>query len=241
MIALYIILGIIAAIVLLFCVKIGVELRYEDDFEVFLRVLGLRFRLLPAKEKKPKKEKPKKEKPKEEEEKEEEKPEEQAEEKPQGENLVMRFYHEQGFDGTMQFLADVLAALNTMLGDIFKRSFVIEKLMLRLRVSRSDAAETALAFGKTCAAVYPALGYICTNLYVRQYDADIQADYLANKSTAAVWFILSVRPIRLTNALVRFAFRAVAAFLKTRVRAFKRKKQKKQQQKQLSIERNVQS
>ncbi len=238
MIALYIILGIIAAIVLLFCVKLSVELRYEDDFEVFLRVLGLRFRLLPPGEKKPKKEKPKKEKP--EEVKEEEKPEEAAEEKPQGESFVMRFYHEQGFDGTMQFLADVLAALNTMLGDIFKRSFVLERLMLRMRVSRSDAAETALAFGKTCAAVYPALGYICTTLKVRKYDADIQADYLANKSTAALWFILSVRPIKLTNALVRFAFRAVVAFLKTRVRASKRKKQQKQQ-KQLSIERNVQT
>ncbi len=230
MIALYIILGIIAAIVLLFCVKIGVELRYEDDFEVFLRVLGLRIRLLPAKEKKPKKEKPKKEKPAR-----EEKPEEEPkEEEPKGENIVMRFYHEQGFDGTMRFLADVLAALNTMLGDIFKRSFVLEKLMLRLRVSKRDAAETALAFGKTCAAVYPALGYICTNLTVRKYDADIQADYLANKSTAALWFILSVRPIKLTNALMRFVFRGLIAFLKTRVRAFKRKKQ-------LSIERNVQS
>ena len=231
MIALYIILGIIAAIVLLFCVKISVELRYEDDFEVSVHVLGLRFRLLPAKEKKPKKpkkekpEKPKKEKP------EEEKPQE---DKPKGESFVMRFYHEQGFDGTMQFLADVLSALNTLLGDLFKRSFVLEKLMLRLRVSKGDAAETALAFGKTCAAVYPALGYICTNLYVRKYDADIQADYLASKSTAALWFILSVRPIKLTNALMRFVFRDLFAFLKTRVRASKRKKQ-------LSIERNVQS
>ncbi len=232
MIALYIILGIIAAIVLLFCVKLSVELRYEDEFEVNLLVLGLRFRLLPAGEKKPKKEKPKKEKP--EEEKEEEKPEEPKEEEPKGENIIMRFYHEQGFDGTMQFLADVLSALNTMLGDIFKRSFVLEKLMLRLRVSKGDAAETALAFGKTCAAVYPALGYICTNLTVRKYDADVRADYLANKSTAAVWFILSVRPIKLTNALMRFVFRGLFAFLKTRVRAFKRKKQ-------LSIERNVQS
>ena len=233
MIALYIILGIIAAIVLLFCVKLSIELRYEDDFEVFLRVLGLRFRLLPAREKKPKKEKPKKKKP-EKEKKEETEPEKPAEEKPKGESFVMRFYHEQGFDGTIQFLSDVLAALNTMLGDIFKRSFVLEKLMLRMRVSRPDAAETALAFGKTCAAVYPALGYICTNLTVRKYDADIQADYLANKSTAAIWFILSVRPIKLTNALVRFACRAVVAFVKTRIRASKRKKQ-------LSIERNVQS
>lgn len=235
MIALYIILGIIAAIVLLFCVKIGVELRYENEFEVFLRVLGLHFRLVPAKEKKPKKEKAKKEKAKEEKPEEEKaEPEKPAEEEPKGENFVMRFYHEQGFDGTMQFLADVLAALNTLLGDIFRRSFVLERLMLRLRVSKDDAAETALAYGKTCAAVYPALGIICTSLRVRKYDADIQADYLANKSTAAVWVIVSVRPIKLTNAVVRFAFRAGVAFLKTRFRASKRKKE-------LSKERTVQS
>ncbi|MBQ7540879.1 MAG: hypothetical protein IJT44_01135 [Clostridia bacterium] len=231
MIALYIILGIVAAITLLFCVKISVELRYEDDFNVFVKVLFIKIRLLPAKEKKPKKEKPPKEE-KEEEKKEE--PEKEKEEKPKGESLIMRFYHEQGFDGTMQFLADVLAALNTLLGDFFKRSFVLEKLMLRLRVSKGDAAETALAFGKTCAAVYPALGYICTNLRVRQYDADVQADYLAQQSSAAVWFILSIRPIKLTNALVRFVFRGVVAFLKTRIRARKRKKE-------LSIERTGES
>ena len=39
--------------------------------------------------------------------------------------------------------------------------------------------------------------------------------------------------LKLTNALMRFVFRGLIAFLKTRVRAFKRKKQ-------LSIERNVQ-
>ena len=234
MIALYIILGIIAAITLLFCVKISVELRYEDDFDVFVKVLFIKIRLLPAGEKKPKKEKkPKEEKPKEEK-KEEEEPKEEKPAAPKGENILKRFYHQQGFEGVMLFLADVLAAMNTFFGDICKRSFVLEKLMLRLRVSRGDAAETAIAFGKTCAAVYPALGYICTNLRVRQYDADVQADYLAGQSSAAVWFILSVRPIKLTNALMRFVFRGAAAFLRTRKRARKRKKE-------LSVERNVES
>lgn len=230
MIVLYILLGLIALIVLLFSVKISVELAYEDTFEVWLQVLFIKYRLLPGHEKK----KAKKEKKPEEEKPEEEKPpEEPKEEGGQGDNFVVKFYKEQGFDGTIRFIGDVLRALNTMLGDVFKRSFVVEKLFLRLVVTKPDAAETALAYGKTCAAVYPALGYICSQLIVRKYDADIRPDYLAKESTAAMRFRISLRPIKITNALVRFAFRAVIAFLKAKRRASVRKKTQT-----LPIERN---
>lgn len=231
MIVLYVLLGIIAAIVLLFCVKITVELRYEDTFEVDLRVLFIKIKLLPAKPKKPKKEK----QPKAEEKPKEEKPKEEKpkEKKPKGDNFVMRFYHEQGFDGVIQFLSDILHALNTMFGDIFKRSFVVEKLFLHMCVGKSDAAQTALTYGKTCTAVYPALGYLCNTLRVRKYDADITADYLAGKSTASLIMAVSVRPIKLTNTLVRFAFRAVVSYIKAKKRA------KKKKQQPVTIERNV--
>ena len=221
MVVLYILLGIIAAVVLLFCVKITVEFRYEEAASAEVRVLFVRIPLMPREEKpkKPKKEKPKKE-PEKEEEPKEEKP---KEEKKQGESFVQRFFREQGFSGVMLFLRDILAALNTMLGDIFKRSFVVEKLFLHITVSKSDAAETAIAYGKTCAAVYPALGCMCTHLRVRQYDAVVAPDYLANGSTGQMVFAISVRPIKLTNALVRFAFRALIAFLKAKKRASKTK------------------
>ena len=55
MVVLYILLGIIAAIVLLFCVKITVELQYSETFTLDLKVLFIKLRLLPAK---PKKKKP---------------------------------------------------------------------------------------------------------------------------------------------------------------------------------------
>ena len=230
MIVLYILLGLIALIVLLFSVKISVELFYEDTFEVWVQVLFIKYRLLPGHESK----KPKKEKKPEEEEPEEEKPPEEKKEESTGDNFVVRFYKEQGFDGTIRFIGDVLHALNTMLGDILKRSFVVEKLFLRLVVAKQDAAQTALTYGKTCAAVYPALGYICSQLIVRRYDADIRPDYLANESSAAMRFRISLRPIKITNALVRFAFRALIAFLKAKRRASVKKKKMKS----VPIERN---
>ena len=232
MVVLYVLLGIIAAIVLLFCVKITVEFRYEERATLFVRVLFIKLQLIPKSEK-PKKEK--KEKKKEEPPPEEEKKEEPKAEKPKGDSFIKRFYREQGFSGIMQFLGDLLSALSTMFGDIFKRSFVMEKIFLRIRVHKADAAQTAVAYGKTCAAVYPALGYICTQFRVRQYDADIAADYLSSESTGQMVFAISVRPIKLTNALVRFAFRALIAFLKTKKRASERKKAEQS----VAIERNV--
>ena len=232
MVVLYVLLGIIAAIVLLFCVKITVEFRYEERAALSVQVLFIKLHLFPKpdKPKKEKKEKPKKEPPPE-----EEKAEEPKDDAPKGDSFIKRFYQEQGFSGVMQFLGDVLSALGTMFGDILKRSFVVQKLFLRIRVSKPDAAQTAISYGKTCAAVYPALGYLCTQMRVRQYDADVAADYLASGSTAQMVFAVSVRPIKLTNALVRFAFRAVIAFLKAKRRASKRKKAEQS----VSIERNV--
>ena len=120
MTALYIILAVILFFVLVFSVKISAELIYDTDFKVTLKILFLKIPLLPSKEKKekkPKKEKPKKEKPK------EEPPGEQpaAENAPKKENFVMKFYHDQGFDGTVTFIKDVLGILNTFLGDLFRR------------------------------------------------------------------------------------------------------------------------
>lgn len=232
MIVLYVLLGIIAAIVLLFSVKISVDLQYSETFDLFLKVLFIKIRLLPAKPKKAKpKEEPKEEEPPPEEPKEEEEP---KKDEPKGENFVMKFYHEQGFDGVIQFLADILSALNTMMGDIFKRSFVVEKLYLDMQVTKKDAAETALAYGKTCAAVFPALGYMCNEMRVRRYSANIYPDYLAKDSKASIAFCISIRPIKLTNALVRFAFRAVVSFIKAKKRAAQNKKQQP-----VTIERNV--
>lgn len=222
MTALYIILGIIIFFVLVFSVKISVELIHEKDFSVTLKILFLKIPLVPAKEKKktkkekkPKQEKPKEEKPK------EEKPKEKG---PKKENFVTKFYNNQGFDGTMMFLQDVLGVLNTFMGDIFRRSFVIERLFLTMRVSKGDAAETAIAYGKTCTAVFPAVAHICATMKVRKYDIDISPDYLANKSTSAIHTRISVRPIRITNAAVKLAFRAVIAYVKADRRGKERMK-----------------
>ena len=221
MTAVYIILGIILFFVLVFSVKISFELIYENKFTLTLKVMFFKIPLVPSSgKKKPKKDKKtKEEKPKEE--NQTPKTSKQTEKK---ENFVMKFYHDQGFDGTLIFIKDVLRILNTFMGDIFKRSLTIEKLLLRMRVSKGDAAETAIAYGKTCAAVFPSMGYICETMRVVRYDVDISPDYLANKSIASIHTVVSVRPIRITNAAVKLAIKAVIAFFKANKRGKERKK-----------------
>lgn len=75
MIALYIILGIIAFIVVLLSIKITLVMDYDESFICKVKWLFIKISLYPKpeKNKKPKKEKPKEEKPKEEDKKEPEK------------------------------------------------------------------------------------------------------------------------------------------------------------------------
>ncbi len=220
MIALYILLGLIALIVLILSIKITFELIYDETFSFAVKILFFTINIYPENDlerfmKKKKETPPAEEKPK------DEKPEE---EKPAGEpkeNFIKRFYRVQGFDGVMAFFKDILRALNGFFGNVFKKAFVIERLLLQMYVAGGDAASAAIAYGRTCAAVFPALGYICETMKVRKYDADINVDYLAPKSTAAIDTAVSVRPIRLTNAVVVLGVRALFAYLRARRRGKK--------------------
>ena len=238
MVVVYVLLGILAVNILLLCTKITMEFHYEETGELFIRVGFIKIRILPVPDwmkklfKKLTQKKPEEEKPPEEEEKKEEEEEKEPEE-PKGESFLQRFKREQGFSGIMQFLGDILHALGSMFGDIIRRTFVVQKLFLRLRIGTSDAASTALTYGKVCAAVYPALGILCSQFRVREYDADIAADYLAGTISGQLVFAVSMRPIKLIAALMKFVFRVIVAALKTKKRARERKKQS------VAIERNV--
>lgn len=223
LLVIYILLCLIALITLVFCVKIQFELIYDETFSFSVKALFFTFRIYPEndfsrfmgkKKKKPRQE---------------DKPaEEEAEEEKGGEpkeNIILRFYKKQGFDGVMVFLGDIVSALNGFFGSVLKRALVFEKLFIQIYVAKGDAARTAIAYGKTCAAVFTALGYICGTMSVKKYDADINVDYLAQSSTAMINTTVSLRPIRLTNALVVLGMRALLAYLRARKRGKKRKPQ----------------
>lgn len=229
MTALYIILGIIALIVILFSIKVSVTAEYADSFSLDVQWLFINLHIFPqteeqkakreakkAKKEEKKKKKPEKEKP-EEEKKEEDKPSEPKK------NIFKEFYENQGFGATVELIQTAAAQLGGFMGSIY-RAFVIENLKLLLKVSSGDdAAQNAIKYGKVCSAVYPSMGFICSNMKVKKYEVNVVPDFISQENKAQFALSLSVRPIKLTNAAVVLAFRLLFKVLLKLLKGSKKK------------------
>lgn len=229
MTALYIILGIIVLIVILFSIKVSVTAEYADSFSLDVQWLFIKLHIFPqteeqkakreakkAKKEEKKKKKPEKEKP-EEEKKEEDKPSEPKK------NIFKEFYENQGFGATVELIQTAAAQLGGFMGSIY-RAFVIENLKLLLKVSSGDdAAQNAIKYGKVCSAVYPSMGFICSNMKVKKYEVNVVPDFISQENKAQFALSLSVRPIKLTNAAVVLAFRLLFKVLLKLLKGSKKK------------------
>lgn len=204
MTALCIILGIIAFFVLLLSVKFAVTVHYEDDVAVSVKWLFLKFNILPKHEKEEKTKKEKKKKTK------EEKPKEESEvipepKKKKQDNMFVRFYRNRGVEGVVQLLKDAAKAVGGMFRRI-GRAFIFEELIISLTVGAGDSAETAIKYGKTCSAAFPAMGLIVSSMRVKKYNIEINPDFIYGKNEAKLHTQISVRPIKLINAVIVVAF-----------------------------------
>ena len=206
MTALYIILGIIAFFVILLSVKIAVTVHYEDDIALSVKWLFLNIKILPAKHKDEHKKKPKKEKKKKEK---KEEPKEESEiikePKKKGDNMFIRFYKNRGVSGVVQLLKDAVKALGGMFGRIF-RAFIIEELYIAMSVGGGDSAETAIQYGKICSAAFPAMGLLVNKMKIKKYSIDISPDFIYGKTEAKLHTKISLRPIKLINAVFVLVF-----------------------------------
>lgn len=225
MAALYIILGIIALIIILFSIKVSVTAEYADSFSLDVQWLFIKAHIFPQTEeqkakkaaKKAKKEEKKKKKKPEEEKKEEDKPSEPKK------NIFKEFYENQGFGATVELIQTAAAQLGGFMGSIY-RAFVIENLKLLLKVSSGDdAAQNAIKYGKVCSAVYPSMGFICSNMKVKKYEVNVVPDFISQENKAQFALSLSVRPIKLTNAVVVLAFRLLFKVLLKLLKGSKKK------------------
>lgn len=204
MTALLIILGIIAFFVILLSVKVVVTVHYEDEVELSVGWLFLKFNILPSHEKDEEKKKKKEKKPKEEKPKEENETVKEPKKKKQ-DNMFVRFYRNRGVEGVVQLLKDAAKAV----GGMFKRigrAFLFEELFVSMTVGKGDSAETAIKYGETCAAAFPAMGLIVSTMRVKKYSLDINPDFIYGKNGAKLHTRVSVRPLKLINAVIIVAF-----------------------------------
>ena len=215
MTALKIILGIIFFFLILLSIKVKINFHSEDGIDLSIKWLFIKIGILPKKKKK-KPNKKKKEKPKKE--KEEEKPKEKKEKK---ENILVRFYHNNGVSGVIELLNCIKKVLGSMMGRLAK-AFTIEELYISLIVGSSDSAETANKYGKTCAEFYPVMGYVVDNMHVKKYSAEVIPDFINGTNKARLHGSISIIPQKLIHAVICLVFEAV---FKVVIKLFKGAKQ----------------
>ena len=137
--------------------------------------------------------------------------------KEKGDNIFVRFYKNNGVGGVVELLQRLVKELKGMFGRI-ARSFTINELFVSLLVGAGDSSETAIKYGKVCSAVFPAMGFITSNMRVKKYSLDVNPDFIEGKNKARLHTEIAVRPIKLINALivsgVAMLFRIVIKFLK---------------------------
>lgn len=208
MLALYIILGILALIVLLLALPLRIYLRYAPEQGFQFRVKYLFLTLADSsKETQPKPEKPSgKKKP--------------AAQKKKGggkatETLLdflglkdvsskLNFKRAVADKGLLATVSDVTASVRDLLsriGRLVKKS-VFKRFDLRVTVGDSDAADAAMHYGTVCAAVYPLLTLLDGAMKFKKRTVDIRCNFEQDDITAAFDGQLNYRPIHIVGFLL---------------------------------------
>lgn len=137
-------------------------------------------------------------------------------------NFIKSTYKQKGLLGTIKYFSAILQIVLKKLWRVVKR-LKFRKFKLDLSVATSDAAETAIQYGKICASVYPVLALLQTSADFKPDEINISADFEKNKSEFAVSIIVVTR---LFNWLVA-AISVLTQFLK-----LQRKEREKYERKQ---------
>lgn len=110
------------------------------------------------------------------------------------------------FGGIMELLKYIASRTSNMAKKMLK-ALTFKELYIDFTVCGKDAADTAMNYGKTSAAAFPLLGILCTNLKIREYDLNINADFLANKNSGDLHTVVSFRPIRFVMILTGYGIK----------------------------------
>ena len=203
MTALYIVLGVILAVIalilILLSLNIAITVHYEEDVTVNLKWLFIKKTLVPGEKKKKKAKKEKKA------------AEEESEiipepkKKKKKDNIFLNFYNNKGVEGVIQLLKDAVSAIGGLFKRVYK-SLCLDEIFVSLTVGAGDSAETAIKYGKACSAVFPAMGFIVDNMRVNKYSVEVIPDFINSNNEAKLHAKILIRPIKVINALIILVF-----------------------------------
>lgn len=174
-------LGIILlVIVAIGLIPVGVFARYDEDLSVFLTVLGIRIPLYPAGEKQEKK----------------------PEDAPKKEKKKFRFPKKDSLEEYLHLFLEILGKL--------RRKILIRKLKLHAVFGGSDAAASALNYGRAWAAIGMVMPLIEACFRIKHRDVGA---YQAEDETAVRIYAEAAATLRVSQIL-HIALLALVRFLK---------------------------
>jgi len=198
--------GVLLLLAAVLFAKAGVLVRYSDDLSLFLTVAGIKFRLIPGKEKKVRPSRYSVRRIRAERKKAARKAAKKSEKKQEPEKKKKK-------TDVLTLLRTVGAALSAAVPR-FGRYMKITVARLHVAVATGDAASTAILYG----AVVQSAAYIAALLdslsvlnRPDKADVDVHADYLSETTTADVEIGLHLRIWQIFDILFKTAFAALKA------------------------------
>ena len=182
MIAVYIILALLLLIGLLLIIPIKIHILVDEDLEVNLKYLFVKFKLYPSNEKK-KKEKANENKP--------------QEKKPSAiKGFTKNLIAEKGISGALKEIVSIVKELLIPFGPFISKMTVNIK-DFTVVVATPDAARTATGYGVVTGLVYDLLAIADKKLILKKKNVRVYSDFMSDKSWVRANVKLGIKPITL--------------------------------------------
>lgn len=220
--ALIVILAILAAILLLLCLRVRLVITCRDTVTLKLKILFLSFTLFPRRKKriKPRNFSPQKMKKRE---RRAEKKAQKAAEKAAKKQGCLADAHGEGRKLGLKEKLTVVRALVSAIIKKTDRHLTLRAARLHIRVATGDAASTAVLYGAVSASLAYLLAALdrVTDLHTRPRNISVLADYLSERSSADIKLIFSLRVMHALTML----FSAMLAFTRAKTTMAQKAKQ----------------
>jgi len=185
MTALWIIIGIVAAICLLLATPVKAQVVLHDKISATVRYLFIKFKfhnLNPMID---------------------DEPETAKGEEPDKLDYIKSLIDKKGFSGAVYELCDIFKLIIKKVKLILPH-IIVKNFNLKIRVGSADAAISALEYGAVCAIAYPTIGLAESLVKFKKQKVDISCDYNNENSVLEMNAILKIRLIFLIRAFSSF-------------------------------------
>lgn len=190
MIAIFIIVGILAFLLLLLLLPLHLKASFETDLFVKVRYTFISLTVYPRPEKLEKKEEP----------------ETKIKKGKKGKkelSEVEQMLQEEGVAAVLEYFSNLARLTGTTFQKVLA-AITVDSLKLDMKVSSPEASSTAMEYGRACAVMYPSVGLLESVVHVRHRAITIIPDFTGDKSEIHGDIRFHVIPIRILWIGIQF-------------------------------------